>query len=81
MDFNNCRRQQGEKPYANTAENHRYRTLPGEQPSDMLKFVRKIDSDNSNKISPDQVRFYFVSIILSKYNFLISKLKCLRWGN
>lgn len=49
------RRQQGEKSYVNTAENHRYRTLPGEQPSDMLKFVRKIDSDNSNKISPDQV--------------------------
>lgn len=57
MYGNNCRRQQGEKPYANTAENHRYRTLPGEQPSDMLKFVRKIDSDNSNKITPDQVSF------------------------
>lgn len=54
------RRQQGEKPYANTADNHRYRTLPGEQQSDMLKFVRKIDSDNTNKISTDQViQFFF----------------------
>lgn len=59
MDVNNYRRQQGEKPYANTTDNQRYRTLAGEQPSDMLKFVRKIDSDSSNKISPDQVRFYF----------------------
>lgn len=49
------RRQQSEKPYANTVDNHRYRTLPGEQPTDMLKFVRKIDSDNTNKISSDQV--------------------------
>lgn len=49
------RRQQGEKSYVNTTDNHRYRTLPGEQPSDMLKFVRKIDSDNTNKISSDQV--------------------------
>lgn len=53
--INIIRRQQGEKPYANTVDNHRYRTLPGEQPTDMLKFVRKIDSDNSNKISSDQV--------------------------
>ncbi|VVC27031.1 Hypothetical protein CINCED_3A010272 [Cinara cedri] len=49
------RKQQGEKPYANTTDNNRYRTLPGEQTSDMLKFVRKIDSDNTNKISSDQV--------------------------
>jgi len=68
MDVNNCRRQQGEKPYANTAENHRYRTLPGEQPSDMLKFVRKIDSDNSNKISPDQVSFHFVSTLFPSFH-------------
>lgn len=49
------RRQQGEKPYANSIDNPRYRTLSGEQPSDMLKFVRKIDSDNTKQISSDQV--------------------------
>lgn len=55
IGFNIIRRQQGEKPYANNTDNHRYRTLPGDQTSDMLKFVRKIDSDNTNKISSDQV--------------------------
>ncbi|XP_050424298.1 coiled-coil domain-containing protein 85C isoform X2 [Adelges cooleyi] len=49
------RRQQGEKPYVNTSDNHRYRTLPEEQVSGMLKFVRKIDSDNSSKVSPEQI--------------------------
>jgi len=49
------RRQQGDKPYANTTDNLRFRTVPGEQQLDMLKFVRKIDSDNSNKVSSDQV--------------------------
>lgn len=59
--INIIRRQQGEKPYANSTDNHRYRTLPGEQPSDMLKFVRKLDSDNTNKISSDQVnKFYLI---------------------
>lgn len=53
--INIIRRQPGEKPYANTTENIRYRTLPGEQPSEMLKFVRKMDSDTSPKISQDQV--------------------------
>lgn len=53
--INTIRRQSGEKPYANTTENIRYRTLPGEQPSEMLKFVRKMDSDTSTKISQDQV--------------------------
>lgn len=54
------RRQQGEKPYANTIDTQRYRTLSGEQPSDMLKFVRKIDSDSTNKISSDQVNQYLL---------------------
>lgn len=54
------RRQQGEKPYANTIDTQRYRTLSGEQPSDMLKFVRKIDSDTTNKISSDQVNQYLL---------------------
>lgn len=53
--INTIRRQSGEKPYANTTENIRFRTLPGEQPSEMLKFVRKMDSDASTKISQDQV--------------------------
>lgn len=58
-------RQKGEKPYANTTDNHRYRTVSGEQPSDMLKFVRKIDSDNTNKISSDQVsKLYLGSSII-----------------
>jgi len=69
------RRQQGEKSYANTTDNHRYRTLPGEQPSDMLKFVRKIDSDNTNKISSDQVNklFLFKEIITSNFFILCFK--------
>lgn len=53
--YNTFRRLQGEKPYSNTVDNHSYRTLPGEQQSDMLKFVRKVDSDNTNKISSDHV--------------------------
>lgn len=72
------RRQQGEKPYANTTDNHRYRTLPGEQPSDMLKFVRKIDSDNTNKISSDQVSIRIQLIYLSKSKLFI--LFCFKVG-
>jgi len=49
--------------------------LPGEQPSDMLKFVRKIDSDNSNKISPDQVSFYFIFIKVDFFNLLTKLFK------
>lgn len=41
----------------------------------MLKFVRKIDSDNSNKISPDQVSFYFTFIKVDFFNLLTKLLK------
>lgn len=41
----------------------------------MLKFVRKIDSDNSNKISPDQVSFYFIFNKVDFFNLLTKLFK------
>ncbi|XP_050549152.1 coiled-coil domain-containing protein 85C isoform X2 [Daktulosphaira vitifoliae] len=59
---NSDRRHNGEKPYVSNTENQRYRTLSGEQSSDMLKFVRKLDSENSNKISSEQINQLMIEI-------------------